>query len=62
MKSVSGKTKNPWHKFFFLSFDWAKDQTLYGKDGLRALPESRKFNEGVGFFKAQMPFSGPFMN
>ncbi|MBU1580927.1 MAG: hypothetical protein KJ754_15965, partial [Bacteroidetes bacterium] len=46
----------------FLSFDWAKDQTLYGKDGLRALPESRKFNEGVGFFKAQMPFSGPFMN
>jgi hypothetical protein len=45
-----------------LSFDRAKDQTLCGKNGLRALPESRKFNEGVGFFKAQMPFSGPFMN
>jgi hypothetical protein len=43
VKSVSGKTKNPRHYLVFLSFDWAKDQTLYGKDGLRALPKLKTF-------------------
>lgn len=37
LKSVS--EKKPRHKLVFLSFDCAKDQTLYGKECLRALPK-----------------------